>query len=165
MADNSHIAPLVQRYASGVDLLKDAVGDMTPEQRAARPVAGKWSTVEVVAHLADFEVIGVDRLAAVIAETDPTLPGRDECQYVARLAYDQRDFDEQMQLIVACRRHMTRLLRTLDDAALARRGIHSEAGPMTLDQLLQRVTRHVEHHVAFIQEKRQALRVPIAIPP
>ncbi len=65
MADNSRIEPLVQRYARGVELLKNAVGGMTPQQRAARPVAGKWSTLEVVAHLADFEVIGVDRLAAV----------------------------------------------------------------------------------------------------
>lgn len=157
MADNSRIEPLVQRYAQGVELLKNAVAGMTPQQRTARPVAGKWSTLEVVAHLADFEVIGVDRLAAVIAETDPALPGRDECQYIARLAYDQRDFDEQMQLIDACRRHMTRLLRTLDDTSLARRGIHSQAGPLTLEQLLERVTRHVEHHITFIQEKRRAL--------
>jgi hypothetical protein len=62
-----------------------------------------------------------------------------------------------MQLIEICRRHMTRVLWTLSDAALARRGIHSEAGPLTLEQLLERVTRHVEHHVAFIQEKRKAL--------
>jgi uncharacterized damage-inducible protein DinB len=157
MADNSRMAPLVERYAMGVDLLKNAVADMTPDQRAARPVAGKWSTAEVVAHLADFEVIGVDRLAAVIAETDPTLTGRDERQYAARLAYDERDFDEQMQLIEICRRHMTRVLRSLDDAALARRGIHSEAGPLTLEQPLERMTRHVEHHVEFIQEKRKAL--------
>jgi hypothetical protein len=130
---------------------------MTLEQVAARPVPGKWSTLEVVSHLADFEGVGVDRLAAVIAETDPALPGRDEQQYVARLAYDRRDFDEQLQLVELCRRHMTRMLRTLDDSSLARRGIHSEAGPLTLEQLLERVTRHVEHHVTFIQEKRKAL--------
>jgi len=157
MPHNSQIAPLVDRYAAGVDLLKNAVAGMTPDQRAARPVPGKWSTAEVVAHLADFEVIGVDRLAAVIAETDPPLPGRDERQYAARLAYDNRDFDEQMELIELGRRHMTRVLRTLDDTALTRRGIHSEAGPLTLEQLLERVTRHVEHHVGFIEEKRKAL--------
>jgi hypothetical protein len=157
MPDNSRIEPLIQCYAHGVQLLKDAVAGMTPQERAARPVAGKWSTLEVVSHLADFEVIAVDRLAAVIAETDPALPARDENQYIARLACDERDFEEQMQLIDVCRRHMTRLLRTLDDTALARRGIHSEAGPLTLEQLLERVTRHVEHHVAFIQEKRRAM--------
>ena len=157
MADNLKIGPLVDRYAAGIDLLKSAISGMTREQIAARPVAGKWSTLELVAHLADFEVIGVDRLAVVIAENDPSLPGRDEQQYIARLAYDQRDFDEQVQLIELLRRHMTRLLRTVDDSALTRRGIHSEAGPLTLEQLLERVTRHIEHHVMFIHEKRKVL--------
>ncbi|WP_254512014.1 DinB family protein [Anatilimnocola floriformis] len=157
MADNQKITPLIDRYAAGAELLKRAVSGMTREQVAARPVAGKWSTLEVVAHIADFEVIGVDRLAVVIAETDPSLPGRDEQQYIPRLAYEQRNFDEQLQLIDLLRRHMTSILRTLDDSALARRGIHSEAGPLTLEQLLERVSRHIEHHVVFIHEKRQAL--------
>jgi hypothetical protein len=161
MSDKSRITPLVDRYAAGADLLKKAVAGMTSEQLTVRPVPGKWSTLEVVSHLADFEIVGVDRLAAVIAETDPALPGRDEQQYVARLAYDRRDFDEQMQLVELCRRHMTRILRTLDDSALVRRGIHSEAGPLTLEQLLERVTRHIEHHVTFIQEKRKALGLTI----
>src|SRR4051812_23155719 len=129
MIANSTIKPLVDRYAAGVDLLKNTVAGLTPEQRVARPIPGKWSTLEVVAHLADFEIIGVDRLVAVIAETDPVLPGRDEQQYIARLAYDRRDFDEQLQLIEVCRRHTTRLMAELGDTALSRRGIHSEAGP------------------------------------
>ena len=161
MLENTRITPLVDRYAAGADWLKTAVAGMTHDQVMARPAPGKWSTLEVVSHLADFEVVGVDRLAAVIAETDPALPGRDEQHYVARLAYDRRDFKEQLQLVELCRRHMTRILRTLDDSALVRRGIHSEAGPLTLEQLLERVTRHIEHHVTFIEEKRKALRLAV----
>src|SRR5688500_832916 len=122
MADNTRIGPWIDRYSGGIELLRRAVAGMTSEQLAARPVAGRWSTLEVVGHLADFEVIGVDRLAAVIAETDPPLPGRDEQKFIARLAYDRRDFAEQLQLVELCRRHMTRILRTLNDTDLARRG-------------------------------------------
>ena len=159
MGDIARLGPLIDRYIAGIELLKRSVAGMSADQIKSRPVPGKWSTLEVVAHLADFEVIGVDRLAAVIAESDPSLPGRDEQQYVANLAYDQRDFDEQMNLIEICRRHMARVLRTLDDSALSRRGIHSQAGPLTLEQLLERVIRHVEHHESFIQEKRKALGI------
>jgi len=38
-----------------------------------------------------------------------------------------------------------------------RRGIHSEAGPLTLETLLQRITGHIPHHVRFIEEKRKAM--------
>jgi hypothetical protein len=156
---DSRISLLTDRYAAGVDLLKRAVAGMTAEQLTARPVAGKWSTLEVVGHLADFEIVGADRLSAVIAETDPVLPGRDERQYIARLAYDRRDFQEQLQLVDLCRRHVTRILRTLTDADLARRGIHSEAGPRTLEELIERVAGHLEHHIPFILEKRKALGI------
>jgi uncharacterized damage-inducible protein DinB len=151
------LATLIEQYSAGPKLIRQAVAGMSPAQISARPVAGKWSTLEVVAHLADFEVIGVDRLTAVIAEDEPVLPGRNEQKYAARLAYDQRDLEEQLRLIELCRSHVTRLLRTLTDGDLSRRGVHSEAGPLTLEQLLLRVSNHVQHHVKFIHEKRQAL--------
>ena len=106
---------------------------------------------------ADFEVIAVDRLTAIIAEVDPILPGRNERQYAARLAYHQRDFEEQLQLIELCRSHVFRLLNTLSDDCWSRQGMHTEAGPLTLTQQLERAVKHLEHHLPFIQLKRQAL--------
>lgn len=153
------IADLIQRYAAGPALVRQAVAGMSREQVLARPVPGKWSTLEVVSHLADFEVVGAERLMAVIALDEPVLPGRDEQRYAARLAYNARDLEEQLRLIEACRGHATRVLATLTDADWSRRGIHSEAGPMTLEQLVTRVADHVEHHVKFIREKRDALSV------
>ena len=150
---------LVDRYATGAQRVRAAVADMTPEQVALRPIPGKWSTLEVVAHLADFEIIGVDRLTAVIAEDSPTLPGRCERRYAARLHYMDRDLEEQLQIIELCRSHVTRMLRRLTIDDWSRCGIHTEAGPLTLTQLLERVVRHVEHHVPFIHEKRKALGI------
>jgi hypothetical protein len=152
----SHSA-LIEQYAAGPALLRAAVAGMAREQVLARPVAGKWSTLEVVAHLADFEVIGVDRITAAIAEIDPPIPGRDEQKYVARLAYEQRDLEEQLRLIELCRSHVARILRSLTDADWTRRAVHSEAGPLTVEQLVERVSRHIVHHEKFIHEKRQAL--------
>jgi hypothetical protein len=148
---------LIDRYSAGPKLVRDAVAGMTREQIVARPVVGKWSTLEVVCHLADFELIGADRLTATIAEHEPSLPGRDEKQYARRLAYHERDLEEQLRLMEICRSHVTRILRTLGSDAWQRRGIHTEAGPLTVEQLLERTVKHIEHHVPFIYEKRQAL--------
>jgi hypothetical protein len=130
---------------------------MSQEQLLARPIPGKWSTMEVVAHIADFEVIAVDRLTVIIAEQNPMLPGRNEQQYAARLAYHDRDLEEQLQLIDICRSHTLRILNTLPDDAWSRQGTHTEAGPLTLTQQLERATNHLEHHLPFIQHKKQAL--------
>ncbi len=150
---------LIEAYSSGPQLVHDAVAGMSAEQLQARPIEGAWSTHEVVCHLADFEIVFVDRLTAVIAEDEPSLPGRNEQQYAARLAYERRDFAEQLQLIDLCRSHVTKILRTLQEGDLARCGIHSEAGPLTLEQLLHRINGHLSHHVKFIHDKRRALGI------
>ena len=153
---------LTDEYAAGPAILRKAVSGMSREQVLARPIAGKWSTLEVVAHLCDFEVVYVDRVTAIIAENEPTLPGRDEKHYAARLAYQERDLEEELRLMEVCRSRTTRILRTLNDADLARVGRHTEAGPLTLAQMLERIIKHVHHHVQFIHEKRQALGLPKA---
>jgi hypothetical protein len=45
----------------------------------------------------------------------------------------------------------------LEPADFARRGIHSEDGPLSLETLLERIVAHLPHHVRFIHEKRKAL--------
>ena len=121
------------------------------------PVPGKWSTLEVVCHLADFEIVFADRIKRVIAENEPTLFGGDPTVFAARLAYNERNLDEELLLIALIRQQVARILRTLKPEDFQRRGIHSESGPMTLEALVQRVTGHIPHHVRFIEEKRKAL--------
>jgi len=53
------IPPLIDDYASGPQKLRDAIAGMMPKQFDAAPVPGKWSTRQVVCHLADFEPVNV----------------------------------------------------------------------------------------------------------
>src|SRR5437667_12437326 len=126
---------LVNDYAAGPQALREAVRGMTREQVLARPVPGKWSTLEVVCHIADFEIVGADRIKRVIAEDQPTLPDGDEKLFAARLKYEQRDLEEELQLISAIRAEVARILRTLADTDFVRIGNHTAAGPLTLEQL------------------------------
>src|SRR5262245_32801624 len=150
-------AELIEAYSAGPQVLREATRGMTREQVLARPIAGKWSTLECVCHIADFEIVYADRLKRVIAENEPTMFGGDPDVFAARLAYEKRDLAEELNLIEACRGQVARILRTLADGDFQRIGRHSEAGPLTLETLLQRVTEHIPHHAKFIQEKRAAL--------
>jgi hypothetical protein len=152
-------AALIEEYAAGPALLVAATAGMTREQALARPIPGKWSTLQVICHLADFEIVYADRLKRVIAENGPTLFGGDPDVFANSLAYHQRDLGEELALIEACRKQVARILRTLKEQDFSRVGKHSEAGPLTLLQFLQRVTEHVPHHVKFIEHKRQALGI------
>jgi uncharacterized damage-inducible protein DinB len=151
---------LTDAYLAGPAALRAAVRGMSREQLTARPVAGKWSTLEVVCHLADFDPILADRMKRVIAEDRPQLLGADEKRFAAALAYHQRDVEEELALIERTRSQMGRILRTLPEEALQRVGVHNERGELSLERLLTIATNHLPHHVRFIAEKRQALGLP-----
>jgi uncharacterized damage-inducible protein DinB len=151
------LAELLEPYLAGAGVLRQAVRGMTVEQIKARPVAGKWSTLEVVCHLTDFDPIYADRMKRVIAEENPSLPGANENKFAAVLSYHDRDLEEELTILEKTRSQMARILRKLPDSALARTGVHSERGPVTLEKLLTLVTGHIVHHLKFIEEKRKLL--------
>ena len=151
---------LIDNYLAGPQVLQTAVAGMSQEQLLVRPIPGQWSTLEVICHLADFEIVGADRIKRVIAEHEPTLFGGDEKLFAARLAYHERKAEEELVLIETIRRQVARILRTLTTEDFQRRGIHSEAGPLTLEAFVQRSTAHIPHHVRFIDEKRKAIAQP-----
>lgn len=150
-------ADLIRGYCAGPQMLRAAVAGMNAEQLDARPIPGKWSTKQVICHIADFEPVYVDRMKRVIAEHEPTLLSGDPDLFAARLAYDQRDVAVELDFIEAARKHMEPILRSLRPEDFLRKGNHSDAGPITLEKLLTNITNHIPHHVKFIDEKRAAL--------
>ena len=156
----ANLSQMIDGYLAGPWALRQAVAGMSREQLLARPVPGKWSTLEVVCHLADFDPILADRMKRVIAEDRPQLLGADERRFAAALAYHERDLEEELVLVERTRSQMARILRTLPAEALQRAGVHNERGPLTLEQLLTVATNHIPHHVRFINEKRRALGLP-----
>jgi uncharacterized damage-inducible protein DinB len=154
----SKLTQLIDDYTAGPAALRQAVQGMSREQLCARPVPGKWSTLEVVCHLADFDPILADRMKRVIAEDRPSLIGADENRFAAALHYHERQLEEELTIVDATRGQMAKILRKLPDSALERVGVHSERGPLTLEQLLTSAIRHIPHHLKFIEEKRRAMK-------
>jgi uncharacterized damage-inducible protein DinB len=147
----------IDRYLDGPVRLRRAVADMNAAQLKARPVAGKWSTLEVVCHLVDSEQAWCHRMKRVIAEERPLLIGYDESRFTATLEYHERDLNIELSLMEGMRAQMAQVMRTLPEAAWARTGVHSERGLITLEEMLQAEVEHVPHHIAHINEKRRAL--------
>jgi|SRR5262245_9591977 len=151
------LTSLIEQYLGGPDTLRKAVQGMTREQLVARPIKGKWSTLEVVAHIADFEPILADRMMRVISHERPLLLVADENLFAATLGYHDRDVAEELAVIDAVRKKTARILRTVKPESVNRVGIHSFKGLVSLEAVLTSAVNHIPHHVAFIEEKRKAL--------
>ena len=152
---------LADQYLAGAAQLRAAVAGMTREQLVARPVAGKWSTLEVVCHISDFDPILVERMKRILALASdvPLLLAADENLFLKALNYDARDVNEELAVIDATRAQMARIIRGLTPEQLQLTGNHNKRGLQTLEKVIQMACNHVPHHLAFIAEKRKALGV------
>jgi hypothetical protein len=148
---------LIDTYTSGPLQLRRYVAGMTRDQLLARPVAGKWSTLEVVAHISDFEPILADRIKRTLALELPSLLAADENCFVNSLAYQERDLEEELRLIELTRSQLARILAHQPESVLERQGIHSIKGPKTVAELLKMVNGHIAGHLPHINDKRRAL--------
>ncbi|MCY2974136.1 MAG: cupin domain-containing protein [Planctomycetota bacterium] len=151
------ISDLVNAYERCVLELSQAVEGLTTDELKARPIPGKWSTLEVVCHLADTDIYFTDRIERTLALDNPLLMGVDERPYPDKLQFQEQFIEEELELMTILRRRTARILRRQPDAVWDRTGVHSTAGVVTLRDLVEKAIGHVLHHLPFIAEKRVAL--------
>lgn len=154
-------AEILERYAAGGSLLAYAASGLTPQQEQARPGPGAWSISELVVHLVDSDLVGIDRMKRVIAEENPTLYAYDENAWIARLGAQEMPIEEAVNLFAANRHWMSKILRRCAPDDFARAGMHTEAGRKTLAELLVGYCNHLDHHLKFLYAKRGNLGVSI----
>ena len=160
--DTLTVADLISAYEQGIEELRLAVAGMTVEQLRCRPVAGKWSTLEVCCHIADCEQFFADRMKRTVAMDRPLLLGADGFRYPEPLRYQEHHLQQELELVAVTRRQMARTLRLVAPDAWRRMAVHSETGLVTLRQLLLHAINHLRHHLRFVAEKRAAMAAACA---
>jgi uncharacterized damage-inducible protein DinB len=148
---------LLDLYEDGGRKLLKAIDGLTEADLTSFPVPGTWSIKQVVAHLADCDLVFSDRMKRVIAEDNPTLQGFDESKWAAGLHYQLQSATELAALFDLNRRVMTNLLRLLPPATFARTGTHTERGVQSVEAILTYAVNHLDHHLKFVYAKREAL--------
>jgi hypothetical protein len=148
---------LMNRYESGADKLRQAIAGLTEQDLKAAPIPGKWSSQQVVIHLADAEVASADRLRRIIAQDQPQLLAWDENRFMQRLFYGEQSAADAVTIIDLTRKQLSQVLRKISEPDWQRTGLHSERGPLTVTDMVTSTTNHLEHHLKFIAEKRAKL--------
>jgi hypothetical protein len=149
----SDIAALLERYRRGPELLAVILTGVYGEEEDFG-LPGKWTVRQIVAHLADADMVGAHRFRQVIAEDNPTLIAYDQDAWTRNLDYARRKPKQSLETFRRIRAENYELLKDLPAAAFDRTGNHSENGPMTLRQLLEGYAGHAESHARQLQEMR-----------
>ena len=154
IADGISPEELIARYLEGPALVRDTIAGMDAAQLHARPVSGKMSTHEVVTHIVDSESGLGGRIRRAIAGEEPALRQGAHSEIIGD---PTRDLDAELPKLEAARRQMAEELPELPQEVWERVALRSADRQMTVRQVLILMTRHLENHVAAIEEKRAAL--------
>ena len=121
-----------------------------------RPVAGKWSARENLAHLARYHEIFLERLERILAEDRPSIPRYAAEEDAGWPAWAMLPADEMLSRLAALRIKLVKRVDGLSSGDLARTGVHSRLGEMTLVLWLEFFLLHEGHHLMLVlQRSRQ----------
>jgi hypothetical protein len=154
IADDISPEELIARYREGPALVRNTIAGMDAAQLHARPIPGKMSTHEVVTHIVDSESGLGGRLKRAIAGEEPPLT---QGAHPEITSDPERDLDAELGSLESARGQMAEELRQLPPEVWERVALRRADREMTVLQVLMLMTRHLENHVAAIEEKRAAL--------
>ena len=156
---NRKYREIIDEFEAGGQKLRVAVASLPRDEALVKPGPGKWSAQELVIHLADSDAIAIDRMKRVITEDNPTLLRADEQAYVDRLHCDAQDLQDAVTLFELNRRQFARVLRQLNDSEFERVGTHNaELGRITLAELIENYSKHLDHHLQRLEQIRANLK-------
>ena len=151
----SDIPSLLERYRRGPELLAVVLTGVFGDEEDFATAPGKWSIRQIMAHLADAELVAAHRFRQVIAEDTPTLVAYSQDAWTANLDYARRKPKQSLETFRRLRAENHELLKALPEAAFERAGNHTERGRETLRVLLEGYAEHAESHARQLQETRE----------
>jgi hypothetical protein len=142
--------PMKLQAAAPARLARLLKGVATAKARK-RPAAGKWSIAEIVAHLADTELVGGYRIRAILGAPGTPIQGFDQDAWAAALGYGRRDTHKSLEQFRALRQANLALLKSLTPEQWQQHGVHSERGPESVETIVRMFAGHDVNHIAQIE--------------
>jgi hypothetical protein len=121
----------------------------TRDQIEQVPAPGKWSAREIVAHLADCELVFSFRLRQTLAQDGPVLQPFDQDLWARR--YANHDFDAALRMFDAARNWNLLLLYDVTPAERQRPATHPERGTMTFQTIVETMAGHDLNHLQQLE--------------
>ena len=139
----------VQRTTAGK--LKKLTARLTPSQLKWRPEPAKWSIAEIIAHLADVEVVASWRMRSVIGENGITLQPFDQDRWASVFRYRNRDARRSLEVFRVLRENNLNMLKEIAPEVWDHYGLHLERGRESIAHLARMFAGHDANHVLQIE--------------
>lgn len=136
---------------STVKRLKSLLKQTTLARLKKRPAPKQWSVAEILAHLAESELVLGYRLRLVLGSNGAAIQSFDQNAWQKNAGYLTNNPSRAMELFEILRNCNIALLNSLSRQQWKRNGIHEERGKETVGRMVEMFAGHDVNHLRQIE--------------
>ena len=142
--------PLAVQAATAKKIDRLIKGVSTAKLRK-RPAPDKWSVSEILAHLADAEIVVAFRMRFILGDPGTPIVAFDQDSWVISGHYEKRNPHNSLDQFRAMREANLALLKSLSPDQWKHYGMHSERGQESIERILRMYAGHDINHLKQIE--------------
>lgn len=142
-------AVAMQREAP--DVVARLMEGVAERELKRKPAPGKWSVSEIVAHLAEDELVSSWRYRQMLEYETPILPGFDQDLWATLADYAAWKLEDALTMFRLLREANLRMFAQLTNEQWERDGMHTERGKTTVRSLCRHMAAHDMNHIEQIR--------------
>jgi hypothetical protein len=143
--------PLAAQAATATKLDRLIKGMSTARLRK-RPAPEKWSVGEIIAHLADAEIVIGFRIRLILGSPGVPIVAYDQESWAISGHYDRRDPRKSVEQFRILREANLALLKSLNREQWKHYGMHSERGQESIELIVRMCAGHDINHLQQIEK-------------
>lgn len=142
--------------------LTKLIHGLSPRDLKRQPAPGKWSIAEILAHLADVEIVASWRMRSVLGSNGIAIQPFDQDAWASVFQYSKKSPKQSLELFRVLRDNNLAMLKALPRESWDNYGIHAERGKETIAHLTRMFAGHDANHIlqaeAIVHELKSAKR-------
>ncbi len=133
-----------------------AVSGLPDKTLRYKPATDKWCILEILAHLADIEILYAHRIRQMLADKKPVIAPIDQDDWARNLGYMSESAPELVALYGLNRHHTLQLLRRIKPQDLEKSAFHPELQKdVDVAEYVERIGTHGANHLQQIERLKK----------
>jgi hypothetical protein len=131
--------------------IRKLVRRLPPRRLKRRPAPGKWSIAEILAHLAEVELVAGYRIRMILGSPGTKIQAFDQNVWAKVSHYRDLDARKSLEMFCTLRESNLILLRSLKPRQWKQYGMHQERGKESVARIVEMFAGHDLNHLKQIE--------------
>jgi uncharacterized damage-inducible protein DinB len=137
--------------SSTVKRIERLIKNLSPKQLKKNPTAGKWSIAEIIAHLAEAELVGGYRLRMILSLNGTPIQAFDQNVWMEGATYLSKHPKQALTMFQVLRENNIAFYKAIPKEQREQYGMHAERGKETINHIFRLYAGHDLNHLMQIE--------------